>query len=924
MGWKEFAEQIRAKLAPLPRDAVVAFTVRAALRLLPLLAAPSGGAAAGLSPLLGKKNGKPILTVFAACNIATLVGNGEPDFQQAARTAANAAFDEIDALDEGTVGAGTAVGYLTAAYAAYAAIATAVGVADAADAADAAADAAAVANAANAVSAAYGWYATEVLHNDIEILLNNLMPVSKFIALPLWPGDLPESLLHYWQILEQSMLALDSGFAFWLDLYQDRLDGKPMEVALMREAALLPESIAAQSVPQINAYLLQLREQSRLPAPPVLKPLNRVRAIFIGYGEAGKTSLIRVLHGQEVCQQEPQTAGIDIHEWPVPGTAIQAHFWDFGGQVMVHATHQLFLRESCLYVLVLSARSEINATEQAEYWLEHVKSFGGNSPVLIVGNRADQANLNINMASLCEKYPNIVRYFPLSCLHAKTSHQPHYQTFYGEFCQQLRALGLHQVMFTPPQFSVLQSLRNSTDSFLSQEAFAALCDQHRLSDEGVHNRTWLLDILDKLGSIIHFPTLPFIDGYVLNPRWLTYGVYTLMYAKQSHLSQTEIVALLCKQPVQDAAGNRFTYTPTQCRLIMDAMREFKLCYSLPEAPDTLIIPALLEANQPDTAPYKIGALAFELEFPTFLPRHIMPELIVQRHQEIDGQKVWQTGVVLTGSTVGASALLQVDYQLRTLQIWVQGPEAREYLVILRDEIQTILKRLTIDFEEFVVLPASASVSMETSRTLLLPGGRKVDKAPYRQLLNFVANGIKQYPTQSGNLYYVDKVLNTFISSATQQQEIKQFIIQNFFGANPQILTSQQATQTAKQETNVGNNNINIKGGNITGNVIAGNVSGSFNTTTHPAMSPEQLAALVQALVAAIETVQKAASPAQQAQITDLVDDARSLSVEIARPTPRKDRLGISLTGIRDAAQAVGDIAKPILEIAQQVGSAFGL
>ena len=42
---------------------------------------------------------------------------------------------------------------------------------------------------------------------------------------------------------------------------------------------------------------------------------------------------------------------------------------------MVHATHQLFLRESCLYVLVISARSEINATEQAEYWLEHVKSL---------------------------------------------------------------------------------------------------------------------------------------------------------------------------------------------------------------------------------------------------------------------------------------------------------------------------------------------------------------------------------------------------------------------------------------------------------------------------------------------------------------------------------------------------------------------
>lgn len=68
---------------------------------------------------------------------------------------------------------------------------------------------------------------------------------------------------------------------------------------------------------------------------------------------------MRVLHDEPVAETEPMTAGLDIREWPVPGTDIKAHFWDFGGQVMAHATHQLFLRESCLYVLVISSRSEI-------------------------------------------------------------------------------------------------------------------------------------------------------------------------------------------------------------------------------------------------------------------------------------------------------------------------------------------------------------------------------------------------------------------------------------------------------------------------------------------------------------------------------------------------------------------------------------
>ena len=57
----------------------------------------------------------------------------------------------------------------------------------------------------------------------------------------------------------------------------------------------------------------------------------------------------------------------------------------FGGQVIAHATHQFFLRSGCLYVLVMDSRAEINATEQAQYWLEHVKAFAGEAPVILVG-----------------------------------------------------------------------------------------------------------------------------------------------------------------------------------------------------------------------------------------------------------------------------------------------------------------------------------------------------------------------------------------------------------------------------------------------------------------------------------------------------------------------------------------------------------
>lgn len=277
-----------------------------------------------------------------------------------------------------------------------------------------------------------------------------------------------------------------------------------------------------------------------------------------------------------------------------------------------------------------------------------------------------------------------------------------------------------------------------------------------------------------------------------------------MYAKRAHLSTHEIVAILSKESVTDDNGTVLTYSANHCGLIMEAMREFKLCYSLPEQQGTLIMPSLLAASQPEVAEYKTDALAFELEFTVFLPRHIMPELIVTRHREIHQQTVWQTGVMLAASELQASALLQVDYQLRKLQIWVQGPQAKDYLLILRDDIGQILRRLTIDYQEFVALPTSARTGAPALHERASP--REAERAPYRQLLAMVTKGQNDYVAASGNTYQVDQVLKTFISADTQAREIHLHFDHNNFGG--------------KQ--------FNMHGGTVRDAVVADTVKDSFN------------------------------------------------------------------------------------------------
>jgi hypothetical protein len=58
--------------------------------------------------------------------------------------------------------------------------------------------------------------------------------------------------------------------------------------------------------------------------------------------------------------------------------------------------------------LVLDGRKE----EDAEYWLKHIESFGGSSPVLIVLNKIDEhPSFDVNRKHLLDKYQGIVGFY---------------------------------------------------------------------------------------------------------------------------------------------------------------------------------------------------------------------------------------------------------------------------------------------------------------------------------------------------------------------------------------------------------------------------------------------------------------------------------------------------------------------------------
>ena len=686
---------LRSWLQKQPREMSVAIAARSALRAAPALTFPpqqaeASGAARNIAALLFAYFRAVAIAESGAMTIASA---------QAARAAAAAANGASEAATR-------LPGEVSATRTAIRAAAAAADSAASPDAAAAAREAsAAVATASIAIAAACRPAAAEAANafeDDLQALRSGA-DAAQLLARPLWPHGIPPGLAERWMRLKQDVLSVGMGFQVWLDWIEQRLTGGPLDIEIEKKLTVIPQEVLAQGPGAVNLYI---RQQL---ADVETKPFKRVRAIFLGYGDAGKTSLIRALRGERVDEGDQEmTRGADVttlllRDPTVTGRTganddIGVYFWDFGGQVMVHHTHQFFLRSSCLYVVVLDGRRNEETANQARYWLEHVKAFGGDSPVMIVGNKIDLADVRLDLTSLKGVFPNIVGFFPLSAINSRKpgEYADKFMKFQRKFNDQIQRLLAGVVRFSDSEYAILDELQQaaSGESFLRKGDFETICNRYGVDSaaaDGKQRQELLLDLFDKLGIVMHFPEIRALDDLLLNPEWLTRGVYAIMYSNaaksnRGHITFNQFAEVLTKASLKDFSGRTLVFDRPKANFVIEAMEKFRLCYRPNQSPNDIIIPALLNEEQP-RHDYKFSsAWAFRFRFEGFMPQQVLPTLIVDRHEEIFEHQVWQFGARLKPRHYEADAFLQADSHNRWLTIWLRGREANDYLRILIDRV----------------------------------------------------------------------------------------------------------------------------------------------------------------------------------------------------------------------------------------------
>ena len=398
------------------------------------------------------------------------------------------------------------------------------------------------------------------------------------------------------------------------------------------------------------------------------------KLIFVGQGSVGKTSLFQRLVNNEFEPNQGKTEGIAIKQWSVAQSEIEnqkseikLNIWDFGGQEIMHATHQFFLTKRSLYLLVLDSRLT-QEENRVEYWLKIIQSFGGESPVLIVGNKTDQHPLDIDRTGLQKKYPNIV-----GILETSAATGAGIEALKAEIAKQVDALPHVRDLLPETWFTVKSKLEQlgKEKNFITQDEYLNLCDTNDVTDETSQHT--LIGFLHDLGVVLHFQDDPRLEALgILNPQWVTNGVYKILNWKPLFENKGVLTLPMLNdilKPPEYPSGKRL--------FIVDMMKKFDLCYDI-EPDKIFLIPDLLPKDEPYTGDWD-NALAFQIHY-NVLPSSIITRFIVRMNAFIY-KTVWRSGVVLKYEN--NTALVKADAEDRKIYIWVNGEETKRHDLLLQ-------------------------------------------------------------------------------------------------------------------------------------------------------------------------------------------------------------------------------------------------
>jgi internalin A len=722
----------------------------------------------------------------------------------------------------------------------------------------------------------------------------------------------------------------------WLGLSNNQITCIPEAIRGMKKLkkldlwgnpiAIPPEILQGEKSYQVGDLRTILDFYFQTRDPDATEELNEAKLLIVGEGEAGKTTLANKLlnPNYQLKEREPTTEGIDVIRWEFTqanGKPFRVHVWDFGGQEIYHATHQFFLTERSLYVLLVDNRRQ---NPNLCYWLSIIELLSKGSPVFLVQNEKQDIHCEISLAQQRHDFANLEKDFAtnlasnrgLAALQRALQH---------------RITTLDHISTPIPKrwANVRYVLENYSqrETHIEVNEFYDICIGQGFKKSDKPAMLSLSKYLHDLGIILHFQKDPILKNIViLHPELATNAVYKVIGKKditdnREVTDNAEVIAncgYFTRENLKQIWRDR-EYQDLHDELL-HLMKHFKLCYEIPCQPGQYIAPQLLPLETPNYTWDDTNNLILRYKY-DFMPKGIITRFIVEMHLLIyrpqsdlpkgRGDIVWRDGVILADNYAKAEVI--ENYHQREIRIRVSGNLKQFLLNSIRDELRKI--HATYDnrlkYQEFI--PCNCHQCR---------GSQDPHFYDFEALRRRLANHRYEVECEkSYQMVQVRRLMEDFPDNLQQWEEKERLS-----GIDRPDLEDPSSFQV----------NINIDGKKMTEtfsktnnfNAPMSGVIGSDNADVKNNQFTQINNANTAEILKLISSMRETATQFSEAVRDDLIIDIEDVEAEIQKPKNEWDkrRLKKSLTAIVGAAAAIGvgiagvtDFANTAIDVGNKLG-----
>lgn len=505
-------------------------------------------------------------------------------------------------------------------------------------------------------------------------------------------------------------------------------------------------------------------------AEPLIET-KECKVTFLGKGDVGKTSLIKRLKEQGFSEEKTVTRGISISSWRVK-EEYDYHentykLWDFGGQLELDIAHKCFMTSGSVYVVVFSSLEDATMDRDAIRWMDTINTFAPGSSVILVINKIDLSeNSSLDIRTLCNKYKNIV--IPVIRTSAKT--QKGIVDLRGAIFNAAKDSTSYKMLFNYKWLAIKRELESNNSKYIEDITFEQICNKNGVQDQDAQNSilTWFgeLGISFCYRDRNRFGTLQ-DKYYVLNPNWLTNGMYRLIvHSKEGtpFVSHSDIFDLL-RNPKADDVEQNISYNEKESAFILWVARYFELSFETRNNCNNEYYEFLPMKSRKEEYDINISfTKSMHIRWSAnYIPLLILYRLMVRRCEDLNQDKVWRYGAYFTNKTDPSThAKVVADISESTIDLYVVSDkhEAKAFLDVLRNELNQLLENNMIDAKE----------------TFVIQRGTKTGEISFSDLLYYLhENKLFDIPRFAKNLdageildlYFSREKVNDFYESAAR-------------------------------------------------------------------------------------------------------------------------------------------------------------